>query len=100
MKNHKLWLKNRIERDYGKRCPDYVEECYLCQAWKFYDEIINEPRCDYKGKCKNRAFKEVFPGMLGGKCKNIGWSYLCKKHYYREQRTFKGKLPSSTVCKT
>ena len=49
------------------------------------------PLCDYKGNCKNLAFKEVYPD-LGKKNKNSGWSYLCKKHFEQEQKMFKGKL--------
>ena len=46
-------------------------------------------KCDFRGKCKNRAFREVYPGLLGRGCKNRGWSYLCRKHFYEEQRRFK-----------
>jgi len=49
-------------------------------------------RCDYNGECKNKAFREVYPSLLKGKYKNRGWSYLCRKHYYQEQKRFKGKL--------
>jgi len=54
-------------------------------------------KCDYKGACKNNAFREVYPSLLGGKYKNRGWSYLCKKHYYKEQKRFKGKLANCDV---
>ncbi|MBI2629866.1 hypothetical protein HYW76_02080 [Candidatus Pacearchaeota archaeon] len=53
--------------------------------------------CDYMGKCKNFAYKEVYPGMLKGKYKNKGWSYLCKKHFYKEKKIFKGKLPYCSI---
>ena len=46
-------------------------------------------KCDFRGKFKNRAFREVYPGLLGRGCKNRGWSYLCRKHFYEEQRRFK-----------
>ncbi len=55
------------------------------------------PHCDYNGTCKNKAYREVFPSLLGGKHKNRGWSYLCRKHYYQEQKRFKGKLPNSDL---
>ena len=55
------------------------------------------PLCDYHGECKNLAFKEVYPCMLGGKHKNKGWSYLCKKHFTQEKKRFKGKLPYCRV---
>ena len=54
------------------------------------------PICDYEGKCKNKAYCEVYPCLLGGKYENKGWSYLCKKHYYQEKRRL-GKLPSCNV---
>jgi len=49
-------------------------------------------RCDYKDECKNKAFRGVYPSLLGGKYKNRGWSYLCRKYYYQEQKKFNGKL--------
>ena len=55
------------------------------------------PLCDYLGKCKNLAYKEVYPGMLGGKHKDRGWSYLCRKHFFQEKKMFKGKLPYCRV---
>ncbi len=54
-------------------------------------------KCDYKGICKNKAYREVYPSLLGGKYKNKGWSYLCKKHYYQEQKRFIGRLPNTSV---
>jgi hypothetical protein len=49
------------------------------------------PCCDFKGKCTNIAYAEVFPFIMG---KKKGWSYLCKKHYYEEQKRKKWKLPA------
>jgi len=49
------------------------------------------PCCDFRGVCTNKAYAEVFPGALK---KNKGWSYLCKKHYYQEERRLKWKLPA------
>jgi hypothetical protein len=51
------------------------------------------PCCDFKGRCTNKAFAEVYP-FLGKKSKRRGWSYLCKKHYYQELKKFNGKLPA------
>lgn len=51
-------------------------------------------KCDYEGVCKNKAYREVYPSLLKGRYKDKGWSYLCKKHYYQEQKRFKGKLPN------
>lgn len=56
-----------------------------------------DAHCDYQGTCKNKAYVEVYPGMLGGKHKDQGWSYLCRKHYKQEQEKFKNKLPACTV---
>jgi len=53
--------------------------------------------CDYKGKCKNKAYKEVYPCLLGGKYKKRGWSYLCRKHFKQEQKCFKNKLVYCSV---
>ena len=51
------------------------------------------PKCDYEGTCKNKAYREVYPCMLGRKHKNRGWSYLCRKHFYQERKRSKNKLP-------
>ena len=52
--------------------------------------------CDYYGTCSNKAYMEVYPSLLKGKHRKNekGWNYLCKKHYYQEQKRFKGKLPA------
>ena len=55
---------------------------------------MKKAKCDYRRKCKNKAYAEVYPSLLGGKYKERGWSYLCKKHYTQEQKYFKGKLLS------
>lgn len=55
--------------------------------------MTRHKHCDYEGICKNKAYKEVYPSMLGGKYKNKGWSYLCRKHFLQEKKRFKGKLP-------
>ncbi len=51
------------------------------------------PCCDFNGKCTNWAYAEVFP-FLGKGGKKKGWSYLCKKHYLKEQKRLKWKLPA------
>ena len=50
------------------------------------------PCCDFKGNCTNKVYAEVYPNLMKGDKK--GWSYLCRKHYYREQRKLKWKLPA------
>ena len=47
------------------------------------------PVCDFEGKCKNKASKEVYPGLL---FKNAGWANLCEKHFQEEQKRLKNKL--------
>lgn len=59
--------------------------------------LKNKYKCDYDGKCTNKAYREVYPGMLGGKHKKRGWSYLCRKHYYQEEKKAKWKLPSCSL---
>jgi hypothetical protein len=51
-------------------------------------------KCDYDKKCKNKAYAEVYPMMLGKEHKQRGWSYLCRKHYTQEERYYKWKLPA------
>lgn len=55
------------------------------------------PLCDYQGKCNNLAYKEVYPCLLGGKHKKRGWSYLCKKHFIKEKKKYRGKLPYASL---
>lgn len=65
-------------------------------------KIINRKRvsiCDYEGKCTNKAYREVYPFLMGGKHANKGWSYLCKKHFEQEKKKYKGKLPCCTLDK-
>ena len=55
------------------------------------------PLCDFRGECNNKAYREVYPSLLGGKQKNKGWSYLCRKHFKEEQKRLKGKLPNCSI---
>ncbi len=57
----------------------------------------NHRHCDYAGTCKNKAYKEVYPSMLGHKHEERGWSYLYKTHFLQEQTRFKDKLPYTSV---
>jgi len=52
------------------------------------------PCCDYYGTCTNFSYVEVYPGEVD-KSKEGTWNYLCRKHYYSEQKRLKGDLP---VC--
>ncbi|MBI3033252.1 hypothetical protein HYY69_07285 [Candidatus Woesearchaeota archaeon] len=52
------------------------------------------PHCDYRGTCNNKAYGEVYPSLMKGKHKDSGWSYLCRKHYYQEQKRVHWKLPA------
>lgn len=53
--------------------------------------------CDYEGKCKNKAYAEVYPSLLDGNYKGNGWSYLCRRHYKEEQEKFENKLPAHII---
>ena len=35
-------LKKWIEKNWGKRCPDYEKSCALCRAWTCYDYLMSE----------------------------------------------------------
>ena len=35
-------LSDWIERNYGKKCPDYEKNCPCCKAWKCYDYLAME----------------------------------------------------------
>jgi len=49
--------------------------------------------CDFRGKCTNFAYAEVYPDIMKNS-KKKGWSYLCRKHYFQEQKRLKWKLPA------
>lgn len=51
------------------------------------------PCCDFKGKCTNIAYAEVYPIVME-KSKKKGWSYLCRRHYFEEQKRLNWKLPA------
>ncbi|MFH0713787.1 MAG: hypothetical protein V1644_02870 [Candidatus Micrarchaeota archaeon] len=56
-------------------------------------------RCYFGGNCKNKPYCEVYPGLLGGKHKERGWSYLCRKHFKEEQKKYRGNLPYCLVSR-
>ena len=65
-------------------------------------KIVNgkrRPICDYHGKCKNLAYKEVYPGLMGGIHGDKGWNYLCRKHFKQEKKFYRGKLPYVSLDK-
>lgn len=33
-------LKKWMERNYGKRCPEYWRGCIVCEKWKLFDKLI------------------------------------------------------------
>ena len=51
------------------------------------------PCCDFHGECTNKAYAEVYPSLVKNS-KKKGWSYLCRKHYYEEQKRLNWKLPA------
>ena len=57
----------------------------------------NRIHCDYHGTCKNKAYREVYPSQLSNAKKDVGWSYLCRKHFEQERKRLKNKLPYCTL---
>lgn len=57
----------------------------------------NKEHCDYRGECKNKAHREVYQCMLAGAKEDVGWSYLCRKHFTHEVKKLRGKLPYCTL---
>ena len=53
------------------------------------------PCCDFHGECTNKSYAEVYPNLM--KSGKKGWSYLCKKHYYEEQKRLNWKLPACLI---
>lgn len=50
----------------------YGQGCFLCIGENMKDH------CDYHGKCKRKAYVEVYPG-------DDSWSYLCFWHFILEK---------------
>ncbi len=61
--------------------------------FKILKNGIKWPCCDFYGKCTNKAYAEVYPFLMK-KSGEKGWSYLCRKHYHKEQKRLKQKLPA------
>lgn len=61
--------------------------------FKFLRSGDKWPCCDFEGKCKNKAYDEVYPFLMK-KSPEKGWSYLCRRHYSSEQKRFNNKLPA------
>jgi hypothetical protein len=34
-------LESWMIRNYGIRCPDYEEDCSLCEAYRLYDKLVS-----------------------------------------------------------
>lgn len=32
-------LKKWVERNYGKKCPEYCKGCILCEKWKLFGNL-------------------------------------------------------------
>jgi len=80
----------------------FCEGGFFTKRLIYFDLLLflkmkKEPHCDYEGTCKNKAYREVYPKVMGGKHKKKGWSYLCKKHYYQEEKKYNWKLPSCSL---
>lgn len=39
MKNQNKILKNWFIRNYGRKCPDYMKGCIVCEQWKLFDKL-------------------------------------------------------------
>jgi len=79
-------LRLRVLRDGNKKIDSIMRFKVLGNGKEF-------PCCDFGGKCTNFAYAEVYLFMMKN-IKKKGWSYLCRKHYFEEQKRFRGKLPA------
>ncbi len=65
-------------------------------------KILNSKKeflcCDSEGRCTNKAYAEVYPFAMKNSRKK-SWSYLCRKHYFKEQKRLKWKLPACLEVK-
>lgn len=39
MKRQNKMLENWFIRNYGRRCPDYVKGCIVCEQWKLFEKL-------------------------------------------------------------
>ncbi len=76
----------RVLKDKNKKVDSIINFKILKNGKEF-------PCCDFKGKCSNIAYAEVYPSIMKNS-KKKGWSYLCRKHYFGEQKRLKWKLPA------
>ncbi len=76
----------KVNKNKAKKSQSTIRFKVLRNGEKF-------PCCDYYGNRKNKAYAEVYPFMMKRKHKK-GWSYLCRKHYFQEQKKFNQKLPA------
>ncbi|MEK6873044.1 MAG: hypothetical protein AABW90_03460 [Nanoarchaeota archaeon] len=61
--------------------------------FKIFKNRKEFPCRDFKGKCTNIAYAEFYPYAMKYS-KKKGWSYLCRKHYFEEQKRLNWKLPA------
>lgn len=33
-------VREAVEAQWGKRCPDFCPDCVVCQAWSEFDELM------------------------------------------------------------
>ena len=78
-------LRLRVLKDKNKEINSIIRFKILRNGKEF-------PCCDFKGKCTNKAYREVYPCAMKNS-KKKGWNYLCRKHYLKEQKRLRWKLP-------
>lgn len=55
-------------------------------------DLGNDMVCDYEGKCNEPAYAEIYPSLMNEGEDNVGWNYLCKRHFEQEMKRLKGEL--------
>ena len=78
--------KLRILKDKNKKVGSIIKFKILRKGREF-------PCCDFEGRCTNITYAEVYPCAMKNN-RRKGWSYLCRKHYFDEQKLLKWKLPA------
>lgn len=55
----RYWIKDKIDhlvsyvytrRMFGPRCPEHLDGCAVCDAWRFHDDCFSDGKPDYTWK--------------------------------------------------
>lgn len=65
------YIAEAITEAYGERCPDFVEGCACCEAWKQYDALKAAAQVDVEAIAMNEWHVGYLTGFLAS---GEGWN--------------------------